>query len=490
MGDRLTEAPGKAKGTARRYLSIIPLRSPTLTATDPASLTRDRAVRQAYSADASGLTMLPDAVARPTTAAEVVELIHQAAVEGMSVTAAGGQSSMTGGSITDRGMLLSLRGMAKILDIDRRRMTARVEPGILVGDLKRALALEGLLFAPDPTSEEEAALGGSIACNASGARSLRYGATRRHVSGLSVVLASGEQLEVSRTRLEKNTVGYAAIHDPIDWFIGSEGTLGIVVAAELSLLPLPERVTGLGFPFPGDAEALAFVVAAREATAAGRIAPRCLEFLDAEALRIVRSQEGGSGHAGGAFIYTEEESRGDATPDFDAWLALAEAHGALVDDVLVFDDDAKIRTARLLRHAVPATMLEHGNAFAAEGGRRLATDWAVPYPRLAEAIGIARAAVAEHGVAVPTIYGHAGNGHPHMDFVARNADEVHAVEETIAAILRPILAMGGTVAAEHGIGKIKQRWMGMQLTAQQRAVMQGIKQALDPAGMMAPGNIF
>ncbi len=459
-------------------------------ATDPPCLTRDPAVRLAYSADASGLTMLPDAVARPTSAAEVVELMRQAGADGTPVTAAGGQSSMTGGSITDRGTLLSLRGMARLLDIDRVRMTARVEPGMLVGDLKRALAAEGLLFAPDPTSEEEAALGGAIACNASGARSLRYGATRRHISGLSVVLASGEQIELARTRLEKNTVGYSAIHDPIDWFIGSEGTLGIVVAAELSLLPLPERVTGIGFPFPGDREALAFVVAARNAAALGTIAPRCLEFLDAEALGIIRTQEGGSGHAGGAFIYTEQESRGDETPDFDAWLALAEAHGALVDDVLVFDDDAKIRTARLLRHAVPATMLEHGNTFAGEGGRRLATDWAVPFPRLAEAIGIARRVVAEHGVTVPTIYGHAGNGHPHMDFVARNHDEVHQIEGAIAAILRPILAMGGTVAAEHGIGKIKQRWMAMQVTTEQRAVMQGIKQALDPMGLMAPGNVF
>lgn len=457
---------------------------------DPSCLTRDAAVRQAYSADASGLTMLPDAVARPASAAEVVEVMRQASADGTPVTPAGGQSSMTGGSITDRGTLLSLRGMAKILDIDPVRRTARVEPGILVGDLKRALAAEGLLFAIDPTSEEEAALGGAIACNASGARSLRYGATRRHIAGLSVVLPSGEQVEISRTRLEKNTVGYAAIHDPIDWFIGSEGTLGVVVAAELSLLPLPERVTGIGFPFPGDREALAFVVAAREAMALGTIAPRCLEFLDVEALRIIRNEDGGQGHAGNAFVYTEEESRGDATPDFDEWLSLAELHGALVNDVLVFDDDAKIRTARLLRHAVPATMLERGNAFAAQGGRRIATDWAVPYPRLAEAIGIARAAVAEHGVTVPTIYGHAGNGHPHMDFVARNGEQVHAVEETIAAILRPILAMGGTVAAEHGIGKIKHRWMGMQLTAQQRAVMQGIKQAIDPQGLMAPGNIF
>ncbi len=455
-----------------------------------ALLSRDPSVRQAYSADASGLRMLPDAVARPTSPAEVADLMRHATGSHTPVTAAGGQSSMTGGSITDRGILLSLRGMDRILDVDVANATARVEPGIGVAPLKRTLAEQGLLFAPDPTSEEEASLGGAIACNASGARSLRYGATRRHISALSVVLATGELVELRRTRLEKNTVGYAPIQDPIDWFIGSEGTLGIVVAAELSLLPLPARVTGLGLPFPGDRKALAFVLAARTAAAKGHVAPRCLEFLDAQALEIVRAQEGGSGWSGKAFVYTEEEGTGDGELDFDAWLALAEAHGAVTNDVLVFDDDAKIRTARLLRHGVPATMNERGGKFTDQGGRRIATDWAVPYPRLAEAITMARAAVAAHGVAMPTIYGHAGNGHPHMDFVARTPDEVMAVNETIADILRGILPMGGTVAAEHGIGKIKHRWMAMQLTPLQVTAMHALKHALDPDRLLAPGNIM
>jgi glycolate oxidase len=455
-----------------------------------AILSRDLGVREAYSADASGLRMVPDAVARPTSAAEVIDLMKQAAADRTPVTTAGGQSSMSGGSITDRGILLSLRGMDRILDVDVANATAWVEPGIGVAHLKRTLAEQGLLFAPDPTSEEEASLGGAIACNASGARSLRYGATRRHISALSVVLANGEQVEIRRTRLEKNTVGYTPIQDPIDWFIGSEGTLGVVVAAELALLPLPARVTGLGFPFPGDREALAFVLAARQATARGHVSPRCLEFLDAKALEIVRSQEGGGSWSGNAFVYTEEEGTGDGELDYDAWLALGEEHGAVVDDVLVFDDDAKIRTARLLRHGVPATTNEIGDKFIADGGRKIATDWAVPYPRLAEAVALARATVARHGVTVAAIYGHAGNGHPHMDFIARNAAEVAEVNETIADILRGILPMGGTVAAEHGIGKIKHRWMAMQLTELQLKAMQALKHALDPHGLMAPGNIM
>lgn len=456
---------------------------------DTPILTTDPAVRRAFAADASGIEMLPDAVARPTEQAEVAELLRQASGDKVAVTAAGGQSSMTGGSITDSGILLSLRGLDRVLDIDREAMTVRVEPGIGVADLKRRLAAEGYLFAIDPTSEEEAALGGAIACNASGARSLRYGATRRHVAGLTVVLANGEVVEFRRSQIEKNTVGYFAVQDPIDWFIGSEGTLGIVVEAELSLMPLPERVTGLGIPFASQEAALAFVREARTAMDMGKVHPRCLEFLDVRSLDIVRAQDGGAQWLGEAFVYTEEEHAGDRDLDFDAWLVLAEAQGALSDDVLVFDNDAAIRTARLVRHAVPATMLERGNAFAASGGRRIATDWAVPYRRLAEALRIARDTAERHGVAPPTVYGHAGNGHPHQDYVARDLGEVELVERVVWETLREILAMGGTVAAEHGIGKIKRQWLPLQFSPMQLRAMASLKHSLDPDGLLAPGNI-
>jgi FAD/FMN-containing dehydrogenase len=452
-------------------------------------LTGDPDVRRAFAADASGIEMLPDAVARPREQAEVADLLSQAASARVPVTAAGGQSSMTGGSITDAGILLSLRGLDRVRDLDREALTVRVGPGIGVADLKRRLASEGLLFAIDPTSEEEASLGGAIACNASGARSLRYGATRRHVVGLTVVLANGEVMELRRSRIEKNTVGYLSVQDPIDWFIGSEGTLGIVVEAELALLPLPEKVTGLGIPFDSQEAALSFVREARTAMDMGKLHPRCLEFLDVRSLEIVRGQEGGGQWSGEAFVYTEEEHAGDRDLDFDAWLALAERHSARGDDVLVFDSDAAIRTARLVRHAVPATMLERGNAFAAAGGRRIATDWAVPYRLLAEALGVARETAERHGVALPTVYGHAGNGHPHQDYVARDLAEVERVEQVVWETLRAVLAMGGTVAAEHGIGKIKRQWLPLQFSPMQLRAMAALKHSLDPDGLLAPGNI-
>ena len=204
------------------------------------------------------------------------------------MTCAGGQTSTTGASISDRGIVLSLRAMDRVIDLDPVARTVRAEPGVFVGELKRACAAHGLLLAPDPTSEEECTLGGAVACNASGARTLRYGATRPHVRALKVALADGSIVELRRPALEKNTVGYALAHDPVDWFIGSEGTLGVVLEAELALLPLPEQVIGLAIPFATEQDALAFVVAARDSR---RVHPRCLEFFDRRALAIAREAE-------------------------------------------------------------------------------------------------------------------------------------------------------------------------------------------------------
>ena len=455
----------------------------------PAAATTDPDVRRVFARDASGLELVPEAVARPAEQREVAELLRRATADGLAVTAAGGQSSTTGASISDRGLLLSLRGLRRVVDLDAGARAVRVEPGVGVAELRRLAAEHGLLFPPDPTSEEESTVGGAIACNASGARSLRYGATRPWVRALRVVLASGDTVELRRPGLEKNTVGYAAVQDPVDWFVGSEGTLGVIVEAELALLPLPARVVGFTFPFGDERAALEFVAAARESAA---IRPRCLEFFDARALGVVRGTAGGEQWGGdaAALVYAEDAGERDEEPALDAWLALAERHGARVDDAALLESEAAMRDARRLRHAVPAAMNERGARCRAGGGRKVSTDWAVPYRRLPEAIAAARAAAERHGVEQPAIYGHAGNGHPHENFIARDASELAAVERAVEETLRRVLALGGTVAAEHGIGKLKRRWLPLQLSPQQLGVMAAIKHELDPQGLLAPGNIL
>ena len=446
----------------------------------------DLAVREAHSTDASGLRMVPDGVVRPHTGAEVAALLRECAASGTPVTAAGSQTSTTAGSIADRGLLLSLRAMDQVIDLDVAARTVRVQAGALLGDVKRLAAQHGLLLAPDPTSEDWSTVGGAIACNASGARSLRYGATRPHVRALTVAMPSGDLLELRRSALEKNTVGYAMVHDQIDWFVGSEGTLGVVVDAELALLPLPERVTGLAVPFVAEPDALAFVVAARDSA----LAPRCLEYFDAQALGITREAQGDrlAPPGAGALVYVEDAGAGDVP--LDDWLALAEAHGALADEIRVFEGETSLREARDARHAVPATMNERGARHRDAGGRKVSTDWAVPYRRLAEAVTVARELADEAGVAQAVLYGHAGNGHPHQNFIARDATELARIEQVVGKTLEAVIAMGGTVAAEHGIGKLKRKWLPLQLSPLQIAAMRAVKRELDPAGILAPGNVL
>jgi FAD/FMN-containing dehydrogenase len=450
-------------------------------------LSSDKSVRDAYEADASGLHLVPDLVARPESVDDVIEVVRKAASDRTPITCAGAQTSTTGASITDKGILLSLLALDRISPADEKGRTINVEPGALVGEIKRTAAAAGLLFAPDPTSEEESTIGGAIACNASGARTFKYGATRRHVRALKVVMASGELIEFRRPDLEKNTVGYAFAHDPIDWFIGSEGTLGIIVEAELSLLPLPHHVVGLAVLFRAERDALNFVIATRESP---QLSARCIEYFDGRAIEIARSASAGliPPDATG-MVYVEEEISDDLDSTLVRWIELIETIGTDFEP-LVFDGEARLREARRIRHSIPATMNERGNSFRSSGGRKVSTDWAVPYRRLPEAIETARSLVSEAGIDEPVIYGHAGNGHPHQNFVARDARELASIEAVVEETLRHVLALGGTVAAEHGIGKIKRRWLPLQMNALQISMMTAVKSALDPLGLLAPGNIL
>ena len=455
-------------------------------------LSLDHDVRFAHARDASGLELIPESVARPSSVDELREILEEATSTRTCVTPAGWQSSTTGASVTDRGMLLSLRNFSHIGDVDTDRRCITVGAGAIVADVRRAAEAKGLLFTPDPTSEEECTVGGAIACNASGARSLRYGATGPHVRALTVLLASGETLQLRRPQLEKNTVGYPIAHDPVEWFVGSEGTLGVVVEAEFALQPLPQQVLGLIVPFAHEADALAFVVSARRSTA---VHPRCLEYFDQGAMDIARAAEGSSSWAtdARAMVYVEETgAQEDAQEELplDEWLALAEAHAAMAEDIRVYDSPASQLEARRMRHAVPATMNERGAARRPFGGRKVSTDWAVPYPRLAEALHIARSFAVEAGIPLGIAYGHAGNGHPHQNFVAQDADELKRIEQVVYATLKAVIAMGGTVAAEHGIGKLKRRWLPLQMSDAQQRLMRAVKREFDPYGLLAPGNVL
>lgn len=455
------------------------------------NISAEESIRETYSRDASGLVMRPDMVARPYDLNDVLELLSYSTQTRTPITTVGAQTSTTGASLCDNGIILSLVALNKVLDLDVKGQIATVQPGIRIGELNEQLAPHGLFFAPDPTSENDCTIGGAIACNASGPRSFKYGATRAHVSGLTVAKIDGSIEKLHRPQQLKNTAGYWPLHDLVDWYIGSEGTLGIIVEAEIRLIKLPKVEVGLIIPFPSESDAVRFIA---DIDTNSGIHPRCVEYLDEESVLIATAAttEVGSPETSTAarvWVYVEEVSD-TAGIHLDAWLATIERWQGCVDEVMVFEGANALRKARKIRHAVPATMFERAQQYKELGGRRVSTDWAVPVHHLGRALQIARRYAAEANVSSPVIYGHAGNGHPHCNFIGASARDVEKIEKVVERTLEDILSLGGTIAAEHGIGKLKKRWLGRQLTSTQLGMLAAIKRELDPFGLLAPGNLI
>lgn len=453
-------------------------------------LVTDPDVLRAHAVDASGLAGAPEALVRATCEADVQECLREVVARGTTVTPIGLQSATTGAATAPAGWLLSLASMARVLDVDRGGRTAVCEAGAVLADLKRAVDAEGLHYPPDPTSEAECSLGGTLATNATGARTLRYGATRAWVREVRVVHADGRVADYARREVLKDNAGYHPFLQPIDLFIGSEGTLGVITRAVLRLAPKPAGVAGLLTCFADVAAAVDAAVALRRHAT---LEPRCIELLDGWALSVVRS-------AGprfplpadaGAALYLEEETPGELTPArLAAWQDFLAKARARVDTTIVVEDAAGIAELRRLRHAVPTRFNDLAAPYVAAGGRKVAMDWAVPVERLAEMLRLTRERVEAAGVATWTTYGHVGSGHPHVNLLATDDAQTSRWSELTRSITREAVARGGTVAAEHGIGKTKRELLADLHPAWVIRAMRAVKRELDPKGLLAPGNLF
>lgn len=379
---------------------------------------QDATLIAGYLADASGRSGHAEALFRPESEADLAAVLRRASASGMPVTPVAARTSLTAGAVADGGWLLSLEKLTRFAGVDAEAASARAEPGVMLGALQREIESAGFLYPPDPTSRHECTLGGSVACNASGARSFRYGATRVWIRGLRVVLATGDVLALQRgdcaadaqgvfevegldgevravpglaasPRVDvKNASGYlaGAGADLVDLFIGSEGTLGVISEIEVALVPLPQRVFGLLAFFDDEARALEAVERARAAgQGGGAVEPRCLEWFDAAALDLLR-QAGASApvtipDVALAAVFSEQECRDEDLDEdrrAEAWLELLGECGALVDTpggVLFARSEQERERLREARHAVPAGV----NARAAANGMpKLGTDLAVP----------------------------------------------------------------------------------------------------------------
>ena len=462
---------------------------------DARQVVTDPEVLAGYSEDASSIIGAPEGLLRPTEPQDVAAALAHAAGEGIPVTPCGLRTSTTGAGLAPRGWTLSTERMTGLIDLDPVRRTAIVGAGTVLREFKDLVEAEGLFYPPDPTSERECAVGGTVACDASGARTYRYGATHRWVRGLEVVFTDGTVRWLRRPEIEKDAAGYAALRDLVRLFCGSEGTLGVITKVEVDLLARPEAFTA-GFGFFGDVQqALAFVDAARrEDRLRTGVNPRCLELLDGLALQIMAAQDSGvaiPANAGAAIFFEEEHVHGGEMAVMEAWWALlSSSEGALAEDTVVASNRAEQEELRLLRHAVPATLNDEGRSHREAGGKKISTDWAVPFHYLAPLVAEFDGWIAEAGLDRVARYGHVGNGHPHYNLIVKNHDEAARAAEIVDRMCREACRVGGTVTAEHGVGKVKREYAAYRFSPLHFAAMKGIKRAFDPSGILAPGNIW
>jgi len=459
------------------------------------TLVLDPEVLEAYRHDASPLVGDPEGLIRPGTADEAAHWLAEAASQGIPVTPCGLRSSTTGSGLAPRGWVMSCERLDGDLEVDPERRVARVGSGMVLRDFKDRVEEAGLFYPPDPTSEGECTLGGTVACDASGARTYRYGATHRWLRGVEVALVDGTVAWYRRREVGKDAAGFAGLRDLVQVFCGSEGTLGFITRIEVDLLQKPEAFSA-GFAFFRDlSSALAFVGQAREQDKQpSGVRPRCLELLDELCLEIMSSQ--GSGvvlpEAARAVVFFEEEHEaGGELPVLERWWELLEGSpGALAADTVIATDREKQEELRALRHAVPATLNEEGSRYRDAGGRKVSTDWAVPFRHLASFMERSDGWVREAGIERMARYGHVGNGHPHYNLIVRNGAEATSAKAVVERMCQEACRLGGTISAEHGIGKVKLPYLHHRFSELELQVMRAVKDSLDPAGLLAPGNLF
>lgn len=508
----------------------------------------------------------------PESVEEVAEILRDATRDHTPITISGAGTGTVGGRIPFSGIVLATDKLNQIKSIIREDSGGRAvaEAGVMLSDLQRFVESEGLLYPPDPT-ERSCFLGGTVATNASGARTFKYGPTRNYIERLKVVLATGEVIDLRRGELSADAGGRIKIPlssggfleaqlpnyqmpltrkhasgyyvgpemDVLDIFIGSEGTLGVIVEIEVKLLPKPEGLlSGVVF-FTSEESLLAFVGEARSLSLANRrsegaeaprlgtlmekatevslrqttkgvrtgdeadrsvtkgavsietalltIEARALEYFDGESLRFLRQKyETIPTEATEALFFEQETTPATEDSIMAEWFSLLERHHALSESSWFATNEQEQGKLREFRHALPVLMNEW---FARHQQRKVSTDMSVPDEGFTEMLRFYQDALRGSDLRY-TIFGHIGDNHVHVNILPRNHEEAAKAREIYQRFVKKAVELGGTISAEHGIGKLKREYLRELYSDENLREMAALKRAFDPAGILGRGNIF
>ncbi len=419
---------------------------------------------------------LPEVVVFAESTDHVSKLLRFASEKKIPVTARGAGYGYVGGCVpASGGIALSLARMNRIKEISFADAIAIVEPGVITADLQRAAKAQKLFYPPDPASFEHCTIGGNVATNAGGPRCLKYGVTRNYVIGLEVVLANGDILRTGG-RVHKNKTGF----DLLGLFVGSEGMLGVVTEITVKLLPLPPTRATLSASFDSMSEAAACV---QEIYHAGFL-PASLEIADHFTLEAAR-RDSGATHVppGNAHLLVDLDGH-----DETVLVEMAKLEGLV--------RQRKPTALEIARNEVECERLwalrrEFSNSLRATGLTKLNQDIVVPRSRLVDLVAFAENLSARSGFPI-ACFGHAGDGNIHVNIMADRYNREAAVREKVEGVLdqlfAQVLAWGGVITGEHGIGLAKKRWWPEATSDVARKLHAQLKKTLDPQGILNPGK--
>ena len=436
----------------------------------------DPATLDACAADALGRGHAPDLVVRPADTAQVSAVARLCQQYRIPLVVRGAGTGYTGGAVPTRGgVVLSVERLNRILEIDPVNLTVVVEPAVITGDLQRAVEARGLYYPPDPASLEMSSIGGNVAECAGGPRAFKYGTTKRYVLALEAVLPTGEIIHTG-SKAVKNVVGY----DLTQLLVGSEGTLAIMTRITLRLLPYPPARATVMATF-GDIRGAVDGVTAIVHLG---VIPASFELIDGGSLRALEAHVGRPVAPGASALLIVEA---DGVPaavqeEIDRASSALTASGAITVTRAANDEE---------RDELWAVRRQLSFALRATGLVKINHDVVVPRGRVPELFEEVERLKAAHGLRI-ACFGHAGDGNIHVNLMLQPGDAAEMARAKVAEreLYTRVVALEGSISGEHGIGFAKAPYLSIELSPDEIALMQRVKHAFDPAGILNPGKIF
>ncbi len=478
---------------------------------------KDKSDIQSYLIDAANIKGNCEILLFPENSEDISTILKEANKNKTHVTISAGRTGLTGGSVPNSGILISMEKFNQIIAIDAETKTAIIQPGVLLENFQKEVESKKLFYPPDPT-ETNATIGGTVATNASGARTFKYGPTRNFVEELEVILPTGDLLLLKKgenfiknyqgklslkgkeitfniPHYEMPNVKHAAGYfckpnmDIIDLFIGSEGTLGVITKIKLRLLDLPSNILSMIIFFENEKDIFSFVndVKLNSRSNHSIIDVREIEFFDKKALNLLKNDFTNIPPNSKGAIWIEQEYQPEQEENLiEQITGIILKNNGDEDSIWFAMNENERKDLKHFRHSIP---LKTNEVISNRNLVKVGTDTSVPDSKFSKFYYSTKKLLENNNVDY-VVYGHIGNSHLHFNMLPKNQDEFILCKKLYGEICRQSVNLGGTISAEHGIGKLKTKYLLEMFGEKNILQMAQLKKTFDPNMILNIGNIF